>query len=242
MHGTGDEAAIFADRLLISVAEQLKLPLVQIAQQAELDAARGFALPDSLLRMQLSAEAALRLVDSYLLGLQLSHEQSALALEPVSLSSMLVETAHQLDDFARLYNVDLELNIAGKYAPVMAHAAGLKAAFLSLGYVFIEALPSLQIARHRLSLRLAAHRTPHGLIAGLYSQDGVITSKDLRIAQALYGRARQPFARLSSTSTAGVFVADAIFRAMDARLRVGHHQKLSGLAVTLQPSWQLQLV
>lgn len=231
-----------ANRLLVSIAEQLKLPLLHIARQAELDAQRGFASSEDLLRMQLSAEAALRLVDSYLLGLQLSQQQTQLQLEPVSLSSTLVDIAHQLDGFAKLYDIDLELHIAGKYAPVMAHAAGVRAAFLSLGYTFIEALPSLQTDRRRLSLRLAAHRTPHGLVAGLYSDATGVSGDDLRKAQNIYGTARQPFATLSSTGGAGIFVADTIFKAMESKLRVGHHQKLTGFAATLQPSRQLQFI
>ncbi|HKR82123.1 MAG TPA: hypothetical protein VJR27_03920 [Candidatus Saccharimonadales bacterium] len=230
------------DRLLLSIAEQLKLPLLHIARQAELDAAAGQPSVENLLRMQLSAEAALRLVDSYLLGLQLSQQQAQLELEPVSLSSTLVDIAHQLDGFAQLYDIDLELHVAGKYTPVMAHAAGIRAAFLSLGYTFIEALPNLQADRRRLALRLAAHRTPHGLVAGLYSDATALTSQDLRTAQRLYGTARQPFTQLSATGGAGIFVADAIFRAMASKLRVGRHQKLTGFAATLQPSRQLQLV
>jgi hypothetical protein len=236
------EAQESANRLLLSIAEQLKLPLLHIARQAEFDAARGHATSEDLLRMQLSAEAALRLVDSYLLGLQLSQEQASLELEPVSLSSTLVDIVHQLDGFARLYDIDLELHIAGKYAPVMAHAAGMRAAFLSLGYTFIEALPSLQTDRRRLALRLAAHRTPHGLVAGLYSDAADVTGNDLRKAQGLYGAARQPFAGLSSSGGAGIFVADTIFKAMESKLRVGRHQKLTGFAATLQPSRQLQLI
>ncbi len=242
MRSDGDGSPVSADKLLISIAEQLKMPLLHIARQAELHASTGKITSDKMLRMQLSAEAALRLVDSYLLGLQLSQEQTALLLEPVSLSSTLVDIAHQLEGFARLYDVDLELHVAGRYGPVMAHGAGLRAAFLSLGYSLIEALPGLQAERRRLSLRLAAHRTPHGLVAGLYGDGPNLNTKDLRMAQQLSGDARQPFTVLTATGGAGIFVADTIFRAMDSRLRVGRHQKLSGFAATLQPSRQLQLV
>jgi len=237
-----ETAPVSADKLLVSIAEQLKMPLLHIARQAELYSVTQQITPDKMVRMQLSAEAALRLVDSYLLGLELAKEQTSLLLEPVSLSSTLVDIAHQLEGFAKLYDVDLELHVAGKYRPVMAHGAGLKAAFLSLGYSLIEALPSLQTERKRLSLRLAAHRTPHGLVAGLYGNAATFNTKDLRIAQQLSGEVRQPFTILSATGGAGIFVADTIFRAMDSKLRVGRHQKMSGFAATLLPSKQLQLV
>lgn len=232
-----------ADRLLLSIAEQLKLPLLQIARQAELGVTVGRLETMELLTMQQGAEAALKLVDSYLLGLQLHQEQASLALEPVSLSSTLVDIAHQLESFARPYNTEIEVFVAGKYPPVMAHAAGLRAAFLSLGAVLIQAVPSQTAElRHKPFVRLAVHRTPKGLVTGLYSEHSPVTATDLQRAQILYGRARQPFAELTASSGAGVFVADSILQAMASRLRVGHYQKLTGLAATLQGSRQLQLV
>lgn len=240
---SGDMPGASADSLLFSIAEQLKLPLLQIARQAELGVSVGRLETAELLQMQQGAEIALKLVDSYLLGLQLCQEQASLVLEPVSLSSTLVDIAHQLDGFAQGYNVEIELHVAGKYPPVMAHAAGLKAAFLSLGTVLIEALSGQAAAiRHKPFVRLAVHRTPKGLVTGLYSEHCPLTGEDLKRAQALCGKARQPLTELTATTGAGVFVADSILQAMASRLRVGHYQKLTGLAATLQSSRQLQLV
>lgn len=243
MYSDNGGGNISSDSLLLSVAEQLKLPLLHIARLAEVDAIEARVSVEDITRMQVSAEAALRLVDGYLLGLQLAKEQTNLELEPVSLGSTLVDIAHQLDGFARLYGIDLEVHVAGRYVPVMANAAGLKAAFASLGYALIEALPALQTTQTRVALRLAAHRTPHGLVAGLYGRGDVgALSKDLKMAQQLCGEVRQPFTAVSSTSGAGIFVADTIFRAMQSKLRAGRYQKLSGFAATLQPSRQLQFI
>jgi APA family basic amino acid/polyamine antiporter len=41
---------------------------------------------------------------------------------------------------------------------------------------------------------------------------------------------------------AGIFVADSFLASMSAKLRVAHHQKLTGLAATLTASQQLVLV
>ncbi|HEX3568112.1 MAG TPA: hypothetical protein VHT70_00350 [Candidatus Saccharimonadales bacterium] len=234
-------APIAADNILRSIAEQLKLPLLHIARQAELGGDAPEKDRAALQNMQTSAESALNLVDSYLLGLQLVQDQSSLALEPVTLSSVLLDAAHELDAFARQYGVLLELEITGRFAPVMAHRAGLRATFLSLGYALIEALPSLADARHH-RLTLATHRTPAGVIAGLYTQGSILTTEQFRVAQGLCGKARQPLTGLSPSSGAGVFVADAILRAMASCLRVGRYQNMTGLAATLQPSQQLQLV
>jgi phytoene/squalene synthetase len=63
-----------------------------------------------------------------------------------------------------------------------------------------------------------------------------------RRAHELYGHARQALPELAVSSGVGVFVADSLLNTMSAKLRVAHHQTLSGLAVTLQPSRQLSLV
>lgn len=230
--------------LLSSVAEQLKVPLTIIARQAEAGQLVGtieLSHLNHLLTMRVQADAALTLVDSYLLGLELLREQSSLDLEPVSVSSMLVDTAHTLDRYAKQYDVDLELHIGGKYEPVMAHPRGLRAALLSLGYALIESQAAQDTAkRHQLSL--AAHRTQHGIVAGVYGDYEQLSAEEWRRALKLYGRAQQPFMALSAGSSAGLFVANTILEAMSTRLRVGRHQRQSGLAATLQPSQQLQLV
>ncbi|HSW99019.1 MAG TPA: hypothetical protein VLF71_04220 [Candidatus Saccharimonadales bacterium] len=229
-----------ANALLASVAEQLKVPLAVIARHAELGSMGGAAALDANL-VATQADAALLLVDSYLLGLELLRAQTRLELEPVSVSSLLVDTAHDLHRFARQYGVDVQLETAGKYGPVMGNARGLKAALLSLGFALVEAQPALGGgARSRISLAL--HRTPQGIVAGVYSARQVVSADAWRRAQELCGAAAQPFTELGAGTAAGLFVADAILRSMDSRLRVGHYLRRGGLAATLQPSRQLQLV
>jgi hypothetical protein len=190
-----------------------------------------------LTAIQTHAAAALTLVDSYLLGLQLMRDQSILQLEPVSVSSLLVETVHELSGFAKQYNTKLELSIGGKYEPVMAHAAGLKSALLSLGYALLEGYSVQEGGR----LTLAVHRTPHGIVTGLYGDYERLSADSWRKALLLQGRAPRPLASLSGNG-AGLFVAEAILQAMSTRLRVGKHQNQQGLATTLQPSQQLSFV
>ena len=66
---TTDTSDIAQERLLVSVAEQLKVPLTQIARRAELGEAR--ILPIDARAVHTEATAALALVDSYLLSLEL---------------------------------------------------------------------------------------------------------------------------------------------------------------------------
>ncbi|HSX29145.1 MAG TPA: hypothetical protein VLE73_01140 [Candidatus Saccharimonadales bacterium] len=237
----GDTPLTGPEDLLTSVAEQLKVPLTAIARQVELgDAidAPGYAGAGVI---HTQAMAALTLLDSYLLGLELLRTQTELQLEPVSVPSLLVDTAHTLDRFARHYGVHIELATAGKYGPVMGHARGLQAALLSLGFALVEAQAAGDPHKPR-RLQLATHRTPRGIVTGMYGEYELITAKHWRTALALAGKARQPFTSLSSGSGAGLFVADTILRSMQSGLRVGRYQHLSGLAATFQPSRQLQFV
>lgn len=241
MAGLGDSTGkAEMNDLLLSVAEQLKVPLITIARQAELGQVTGSVDISEIVAIQTQADAALTLVDSYLLGLELLREQTSLALEPVSVSSTLVDTAHDLYRYARQYGIKLELDVAGKYAPVMAHPHGLQSALLSLGYALVEA-QAVQEDGDR-TLLLAAHRTSHGVVAGVYGNYPDVHAEQWHKALELCGRARQPFAALSSGSGAGLFVADAILQAMSTRLRVGRHLKQVGLSTTLQASRQLQFV
>lgn len=232
-----NSAPILSQELLLSVTEQLKLPLLQIARLAEAGQLYGAS---SLASIEASAAGALRLLDSYALGVRLSLDPQQLEIEPVSISSVLYDAGQQLAATAKAYGVDLELSISGKFGPVMAHRQGLQAALTSLGMALIEALPALETKQ--LKLRLATHRCRYGIVAGLYTDAEQVTAEALRQGRRLHGQARQPLSTISHGSGAGVFVADAILHAMNLELTASRHQRLYGLGAVLQPNHQLQLV
>jgi hypothetical protein len=186
------------------------------------------------------ADAALQLLDSYLLGIELAGQEGTFEVEPVSVSSVLYDAGSQLQPIAKAYDVELDLRIDGRYGPVMAHRRGLEAAFVSLGYALVEALPAM--GTPQLRLQLSAHRCRWGIVAGLYCDAEQVSTQALRQGRLLYGRARQPLAEISHASGAGVFVADAILHAMQTQLTASRHHKLHGLGAVLRPSSQLQLV
>lgn len=223
------------ERLLRALAEQLKLPLLQIAREAEFAAATEDA--SALTSISYTADMALRLVDSYLLSVQLQ-SLPALDLEPVSLSAMLQDTAHRLNAFAKQYECEIEVHLSGKYEPVMGHAQSLEAAYATLGYAFIEATPSQ--TKHKIVL--GAHRSRSGLVAGIFGDHEGLSTDVYRRGQALFGSARQPLPGLSASAGAGIFVADSLLQNMETSLKVSRHNNLSGLAATLLPSHQLALV
>jgi len=229
------------ERLLDLMAEQMKLPLIQIARSAEL-AQMSKARKKSILNsIELTADSALQLIDNYLLSTKLIREQAYLHLEPVSVAAVLNETAHRLEKLARQHDCELELHLGGRYEPVMAHREGLEAALTSLGYVFIESQSRLKHEK-RPVLKMAAHRSNYGIVTGIFADMEGLSTDMYRRARHIYGQARQPLTQLSASSGAGVFVADSLLNSMSTHLRIAHHQKMTGLAATFSPSHQLSMV
>lgn len=223
-------------RLLRSLADELKLPLVQIARTAEL--AQTSPHKTDISKISYIADSALRLVDGYLLSLD-HHGESTLQLEPVSISDLLTDTAHTLQPIAREHNCDIRVSLSGKYGPAMAHRESLGSALLLIGHALIETR-AVETRRHELTL--GSHRTGHGLVAGVYDNQPGLSTDVLRRGRALHGSSSQSLPKVTGSSAAGIFVADSLIKSMAAVLRVGRHNKLTGLAVTLHPSTQLKLI
>lgn len=232
-----DAMPILSQQLLLGVAEELKLPLLQIARQAEQGQLSG---KTDIAKIRSTAQSALLLLDNYALGVRLSQSSQQLDVEAISISSVLYDAGQQLDSLAKTYGVKLELNIAGRYAPVMANRLGLQAALTSLGAALIEAIPALEAPQ--LKLQLATHRSRYGIVAGLYTDTKQLTNDALQKGRRLQGQSRQPLLNLTHTSGAGIFVADAILQAMNLKLRASRHQGLYGVGTVLQSNNQLQLV
>lgn len=232
------QTQILSQQLLLSVAEELKLPLLQIAREAELGQLSGTT---DLRMIRATSETALKLLDNYVLGVRLALEPQHFPLEAVSVSSVLYDASQQLHTFAKSYGVELELNIAGKYGPVLANRQGLEAALVSVGAALIEAMPTLQDSA-QLKLQLATHRSRYGVVAGVYADTKQLSNEALQKGRRLQAHSRQPFLNLSQANGAGIFVADAILNAMDLHLMASRHHRLHGLGTVLQPNHQLQLV
>ena len=230
-------ASIISQQLLLSVAEQLKLPLLQIARQAEVSQLNN---SNDLQTIQTTADSALRLIDNYVLAVQLALDQHQMPLEPVSVSAVLYDSGQELERLARNYGVDVELHIGGRFGTVMANRAGLQSALVSLGSALIEALPSS--GQPQVKLQLATHRCRYGIVAGIYTDTQQLTADALRHGRRLMGGSRQPLTDFTHTAGAGVFVADSILSAMQLKLQTSRHNGLFGLGTVLELNNQTQLV
>jgi hypothetical protein len=228
--------AILTERLLLSVIEQMKAPLLYIARESE--AINEAA--ESARSIRNSAQVGLRLLDSYALGIRLTGDgTSFFDTEPVSVSGALYDAAHELEPYAQEYGVKLELQLDGRYGPVMAHREGLKAALVSLGSALVEALPAHETSNR---LKLSAHRCRYGVVVGAYGDLPGLTTGAFRTGKQLHGEARQPFNTFLYGSGAGIFVADALLQAMRSHLSASRYRKQQGLGAVLQMNPQLRLM
>ncbi len=228
------------ERLLLGVVEQFTRPLLQLSYIAELAQKNPAEAAEQWDAVRLLSSGSLQLAESYALNLRLRGKLTLLELEPVAVSSLLYDTAQALEPYAKQRGVVLELDTGPRTAPIVCDRTVLQAALTSLGQVFIESSSQQEEAS---PVRLSAHRSRYGMVTGLYSDAAVpLGAESLRQAQQLQGKARQPLQRLVSGPAAGVFVADALLRNLASRLHVARYHKLTGLAATLTPSAQLQLI
>ena len=225
-------------RSIINIAEQLKLPLIQILNQAELNSING--LNSNNKNIEVSAEYAIKLIDNYLLSLKLESSELKFKQESVSISSILYDSAESLNRLAKQYSVKLELDLNSNLSPVIANRIGLESAITSLGTSLIETLPAQEDSDNTLTL--SSHKCRYGIVAGIYLKNTFISSNLLKAGRSLMPITRQPIPNLSHTAGAGIFVADNIFRAMQLNLRTSRHNDLYGLGTVLKSNYQLHLI
>lgn len=221
--------------LLRALADELKLPLIQIARTAEL--AEAEPTPTKLRQIETTANNALRLIDSYLLVTALSGQRQ-LDLSPVSVTALLYDVSQDARELAKLYNTEIDIRVKGSCGPVMAHAAGLRAALMSLVYTFLTGGARV---KHQ-AVTLLAQATPAGIATGVVSSSQHISAHDLQMARALYGRAGQPAGGITQNSGVGLYMADHLFAAMESDIRAVKSGRQYGLVATLLPSQQLALL
>jgi len=239
--GRKSRPAVVSDLALFSnLAEQVRTPFLQIAHAAELAAIQDNKdeLKKLFSAVGVSSQAALMLIDGYLLSLQMRVEQQ-LELEPIAIGSVLYDAAHQIDRYAKTHNCEVQISVQGKNQPVMAQRAAVESALINLGYSFIDAVAGMKGIP---MITLGAKKVPNGVSAGVFSDSNELTSLMLKQAKAISGTAKQPLSLFSAGSGAGIFVADSLFTLMGRPLKVTRMQSQKGLASILDPSSQLALV
>lgn len=228
------------ERLFLSFVEQLSRSFVQLRSVAELAGTQDAATAQMHWQtVQELSQSTLRLAESYALHLRTQGSLSDIQLEQVTISSLLYDTAQELQPFAKRYDVELRLEPGPRMLPVVADRALLRSAFAALGQVFVLAQSQ---ADEKGVVKLAGHRSRYGVVAGLYGNLPHLGADSLRRARRLSGMAREPLHNLASGPVAGVFVADALLQSLEAKLHAARYCGMTGLAVTLDPGRQMHLI
>lgn len=221
-------------RLLAVLAEELRLPLLQINHSSQLgrmtDDVSQFTDIESV------SKAGLRLIDSYLLTLKVLRGQQALPLAPVSLRAVMSDVAMSLQELSSLYGCDLQVKVPKRSSLVMSNKEGLYMALLGLGHTLITQSQAVK----KNCVIFEAHAFKQKVVAGV-STDSQIDRSSLKTSRRLFGNVKQPIKSMHG-SGAGVFIADTLFRAMDAGLSQTSQRGRSGIYAALIPSTQLTLL
>jgi hypothetical protein len=230
--------------LLLTLSQDLVLPLLQVKSSVELLQAKSFskkAVHQHAIDSVISADTGLQLVEAYKLLLK-SEDISLLPAEPLAISSVLEEVAHKLEPYAKQYNTSIEVSTQSRLAPVLAHQASLNSALEILASSLIRA-QAAQSDKAKYKLILGAHRSPGNTIAaGAFSNAHGLSDRTLRAARSLVGKARQPLPAVPAGSATGVLIADMLCANLWQPLRAAAHQNLPGLVTMLPASKQLQFV
>ncbi|HSX47168.1 MAG TPA: hypothetical protein VLF63_00180 [Patescibacteria group bacterium] len=235
------QGPILSQQLLLSIAEELKMPLIRIARASEQDKLLNLSTTENTKIVQATADSAIRLLDNYILGVKLTLEPMVFNYESVSVSSILYDSKLQLEPLAKINGVNLELNTSSKIQPVLANRTALEAALISLGMTLIETIAA-HPSHHQVKLQFAAHPSRYGIVAGVYAQTKQISAQALKAGRKLRFTSRQPFINLTYNNGAGIFVADAILHAMSLHLTTSRHHRLYGIGTVLKPINQMQFV
>ncbi len=186
-----------------------------------------------------SAQAMLKLIECYLD--YIDQVESFKQTEPVSLSALLSSVMSSMSGFANWQQCDLDLQVMGKYQPVMANREVLKTVLTSLSSILILAQSEI-VHRTRPVVTFVVRKTKAGISAGIYSSVNAIDSKTLKTARQLYGKPGNPTSKSLSNGSAGLFMADSLLGKMSNGLKVSKFNNMQGLSANFEVSQQIALV
>jgi hypothetical protein len=230
--------------LLLTLSEDLSLPLLQVKASIELLESQNFskaAARNHAANSILSIDSGLQLVEAYKLLLSVE-DNLKLPMEPLAIGAVLEDIAHQLAPYAKQYKTTLEVSVQPRLAPILVHQPSLASALEILGASLIRA-QAAQSEKKTYHLVLGAHRSPDNAVAaGAFSSVHGLSDRTLRAARSLVGKARQPLPAVPAGAAAGVLIADMLCSAMWQPLRAAAHHNLPGLVTAIPASKQLQFV
>lgn len=199
------------DDMVSMLADQLRVPLVQIQQLMELGG-DGAMQSASILSIQ-----SLRAIDAFLL----SRDVSELRIEPVAVGAVLYDVAHELEPLAKQYGRYIEIDHRAKYGSLLTNKRHLEYVLGLIGEVLIT---SPAETKHVV---LGSHSSQREVVAGVFAGD---VSSDQPAASA------QLWHRQASYE-----IAAELAEQLTTHIRGYRHRSLPGMGVRLTPSRQLRM-
>jgi hypothetical protein len=215
--------------LMLALADQLKLPLLQIAHLAETE-------PVAASDISTISRFALNLVDAY----ALASSQTQLELEPLTTASVLYDVAQTIDPLARRLNYQVSIDLKGNNKPVMGHRQTLKDMLFLLSASMMQA--GSQDDSKGSKLVLGTHRSVTGTVVGAFCDNAELSQSALVMVRQLRGRASQSAPALGASGGSALAVADKLSQRLQAPLKFYRHNALTGIGSLLSTSSQLQLI
>lgn len=213
-------------RLLKSLAEELKNPLILIARQAEMD---------NHVSIQRTAEHTLQLIDSYLLIAQTEYGQKVLPLETVGIGSVIYEVISEFRPLAEQRGIDLSMQI--KDANVMAHRAGLKSALWCL-----TELCSSSADNGRKQVKIQTAKQGEKILITVLGEGLELAEKDVELNRRLQGQSRLAAAGKLDDSGVRLAIADTLATTFGQGIKVKKSARFTGFGFDVMNSRQLTLV
>ncbi len=238
MQSSGDDHLWEQTGILRNIAEDIKLPLMRIMTHIQLATIQSKSADTDYI--ETTAAGVLKLLDSYILSTQVYAGQQQLQLQPLSVAAVMHDTAQYLSKIAALHDCKLRVDTPAKLSLAMANPVALQGALIGLGYSFLNAIQ--KESKYPGTIIFSAKRTPEGVEAGIFSDNVELSVQELRWARKLTGVARQPFMKLKPGSSAGIVIADQLFRAMESEMQAVRRRNRTGIVANLLPSRQLALL
>lgn len=225
--------------LLRVVGQELKLPLTQIANTANMlksGQLTGLDIEDQYDQLEATSRRMIQLVDSILFAGQVETQQTRLSLSPTNVSSVVHALRRELQDIAALYGRRIDLSVARSLAPAAIDPVALHHSLYGLIDVLIRTSDDERIA---VDVR---HKTD-SIVVSLRSSGPGFSSSAIFDAVRRMGRAAQPIRQLPNTTGMSFYVAHSLLDAMSGAVAFKKHANHSrSIVVSLPISAQLELV
>lgn len=227
---------------LVAAAHELKTPLAIIAHLASALEDESLDTPAQrragLQRIQLSATRTMRLIQSLTTTYRINQQQLSLALQlqPVNITQVCEEVAHEISPFAEVHNQSLQLRLGKRSQLVVGDRELLHSIIFNLldnalRHTPPETAVQMQIRRQDQIVRVCVHD----------GGPGIQPSDMTRLKQRL-GVQAQPIVTRSSGSGLGLYIAQQLAGAMGGRIGVGTVKQGADFHVDLLHSTQLSFI